>query len=845
MQSSDSKRPSESDAAAARYFLLDMGKEKFGDCILCLVGGQTILIDGGHPGDFDGQPTSASIPDQIGAILEADPPYDIDLLVVTHCHLDHIGCLPKMVKEGVLNVRWALVADEKLGWGKRIAGPDSDVLPDAPVAARVVAALREEPRADDFERDEDIERFLQDAVTLEQSYKTMLATLTGGGTTVVRYGRDSHQPVETEFAAAQLEILGPTGAHLEICRQAIASSMQDAVADTVALANSDAASSDVELYRALSSTRHDAVTDGDRLGAALNDQSIILALGPDSSRVLLTADMQFADPAVPGLDEEMTALREVVAQAGPYKVVKLAHHGSHNGLDESVRADWAGTRLFAISGGSNDPTHPARPVLTLLKNEQDHITWARTDKNGQIEIRPSAATPFTISKGSLNNGAVNPKPPKPRDAGAAAVAEPPRISETFGGGVLEVTARIPSHLKRVVISIDSELRDAVPRAGVAGGTTRPSRSEPARAVERSTDRSRIGGGRPLPPLLFVSSLSTLASNIGRAEADAAVKLIEQSGQTYLDVSGAADPADAVRRALGKDHKGVVLLGGYDVLPAKRLDTLPAEVRTRLGDRSQADFDDFIVWSDAIYGDADGDDLPEIPVSRVPDGKSGELVLSALRSPGINTEVKRFAILNAKRPFAADILDLVRGDAAALISLPATVDDVDATATEVPLVYFMLHGFDGDGTRFAGQEPEYPDSFDIDQVPAAGSGVVFTGCCWGALTVRQLASRVVPARALTPRTADQSIALRFLKAGYTAFVGCTGSHYSPPDRDLTHGKPMHVGFWEQLNAGRPPADALFAAKIQYLRDMPHGMDDLWDIAVEHKTLRQFTCLGLGW
>lgn len=64
-----------------------MGKEKFGDCLLCLVGGKAILIDGGHPGDFDGQLGTASLPDQIGAILGTEPPYAIDLLVVTHAHL--------------------------------------------------------------------------------------------------------------------------------------------------------------------------------------------------------------------------------------------------------------------------------------------------------------------------------------------------------------------------------------------------------------------------------------------------------------------------------------------------------------------------------------------------------------------------------------------------------------------------------------------------------------------------------------------------------------------------------------------------------------------------------------
>src|SRR5690349_21356228 len=128
--------PPNADATTPRYFLLDMGKEKYGDSILCLVAGKTILIDGGHPGDFDGQTGSDSLPDQIGAILNVDQPYPIDLLIVTHCHLDHIGCLPRMVRDGVLDVTWALVADEKLGWGKRIGGSDAAVLPDSPVAAR-------------------------------------------------------------------------------------------------------------------------------------------------------------------------------------------------------------------------------------------------------------------------------------------------------------------------------------------------------------------------------------------------------------------------------------------------------------------------------------------------------------------------------------------------------------------------------------------------------------------------------------------------------------------------------------------------------------------------------------
>ena len=421
----------------------------------------------------------------------------------------------------------------------------------------------------------------------------------------------------------------------------------------------------------------------------------------------------------------------------------------------------------------------------------------------------------------------------------------PRITSTVTDGMLEVTARIPDRLRRVVISIESELRGAESSPGSGRPAARPPRPEFELHDERPSDSAKLGGGRDLPPLLFVSNRAALARNIGQSETEAALKLIERSGQSYVDVADPVNAVDAVRRALVKTHRAVVVLGGYDVLPAKRLDTLPAEVRDRLGDETETDHDNFIVWSDALYGDADGDDLPEIPVSRIPDGKSGELVLNALRAPGITTEINRLAILNAKRPFAEDIVALIRGDVAPLISLPYGVDDLVEGAADVPLLYFMLHGLDSDGTRFLGQEPEYPDSFYIDQIPPSGSGVVFTGCCWGALPVRQIASRVAPGRTVTPRTADQSIALRYLKAGYTAFVGCTGSHYSPPGNDDTHGKPMHVAFWEELNEGRYPAEALFAAKIRYLRDMPHGMDDLWDIAVEHKTLRQFTCLGLGW
>jgi len=104
-------------------YLLDMGEQIYGDCLLCLAGGKTILIDGGHQKDFTGQPGYDSIPTQLSGILEG-PPFSVDLLVVTHCHTDHIGCLPEMIAAKQLAPKWALVADEDLGFGSA-NGPDA------------------------------------------------------------------------------------------------------------------------------------------------------------------------------------------------------------------------------------------------------------------------------------------------------------------------------------------------------------------------------------------------------------------------------------------------------------------------------------------------------------------------------------------------------------------------------------------------------------------------------------------------------------------------------------------------------------------------------------------------
>src|SRR5262249_39975797 len=137
-------------------------------------------------------------------------PHRIDLLIVTHAHQDHTGCLPKLVDQDIVRFRWALISDIELGWG---------VLPDGRPEANIgdervremMLALRDEcapltPHASDAR----VSEFVADAVSLEETYGTMLDTLRSRGTKLVRIGRDSPTRLQNEFASVNLRVLGPS-----------------------------------------------------------------------------------------------------------------------------------------------------------------------------------------------------------------------------------------------------------------------------------------------------------------------------------------------------------------------------------------------------------------------------------------------------------------------------------------------------------------------------------------------------------------------------------------------------------------------------------------------------------
>ena len=100
-----------------------------------------------------------------------------------------------------------------------------------------------------------------------------------------------------------------------------------------------------------------------------------------------------------------------------------------------------------------------------------------------------------------------------------------------------------------------------------------------------------------------------------------------------------------------------------------------------------------------------------------------------------------------------------------------------------------------------------------------------------------------------RTSENSIALKFLESGVLAFIGCTGTHYSPTEPPYDYfGGPIHSLFWDQfMNKQKfeSPAKALFEAKKVIVLGIPHAKTGPLAEAIERKIVRQYTCLGLGW
>jgi beta-lactamase superfamily II metal-dependent hydrolase len=849
----------------SRIHLLDVGESQYGDCIFCEIIGERILIDGGHESDFEGSDEHPSIPAQLRALADTPPnrPTKLSLLVVSHAHADHVGCLPAMVEQGLITAEWALLVDPNLAWSSDEADDSSD-------AASLLAALREEPRYD-LDSIDAFKAFADGAAKLQGNYRQMIRTLKSNGTKVVLHGTSPLAALEKRFAGIGLKVLGPSRAHLRACADRIHAAGRDFLRDaTDALAADGEA---FELYRILQQAwakEIDPVIDAGRsegmeddagatdaarnLGPVINLQSSAFILDDGTHRFLFTGDAQLERPEVAdaAIDASIAKIFRGIRDHAPYDFVKLGHHGSYNAFGDTLLSSIGEqSKHFGICTGANSKHHPSRRAIDLLKARGRDVTWARTDKNGAVTFAfTNGALDVTKARGRLNDSTL-PMPDErtaPLPGLSAHSPELPPMSAVATGALPTATVpieiRIP-YVPGIPLEVSLTLRVAAPES-------QPAKAEiPTVATIRGPDSTEpqtlnLAAGRNLPQLLFLTHSGRLAANIGREAADRVLLHLREKGHVVVEAANSPgttpleDACAAARTAINEHSKvcGVVILGGYDVVPAQRRDVAPgAPQAVRLNDQE----DRYVVWSDAVYADTDGDGMAELPVSRIPDGRSEQLVVAALSVPAYSQLQNRHGLRNAHRPFADKIYKRMKGSASMLQSHPHP----DGTATyEVcgDHVYLMLHGDYDDATRFWGERSDNSvvEALHIDQVRINPGTIVFTGCCWGALPVRELAS-MSGSDHPTPRTTADSIALRCLSQGARAFVGCTGMHYSPQGLGIdTVSGPLHDGFWRRIGEGMPPAKALFEAKTEYIAHPARAKSNR-----DRKIFEQFTVLGLGW
>jgi beta-lactamase superfamily II metal-dependent hydrolase len=823
-------------AGALRIHLIDIGDREYGECLLIEAGGKRILVDGGHQGDEVPDGAYVGIAQQLRDLGGAQK-VAIDLLVLSHAHADHVGCLPDLVSGGVIDAEWALLPDPDLSWGRAIGASPPD-LPDAVKPA--VAGVREEvPAQETLVDDARLDAFLADAVSLETRYGQLVGGLRDAGTTIVFHGRDPEDALLNAFDGIRLEILGPSQTQLLLTAELMSRAMDAISTDALAMADTlgDAPGTPRAVYRRLIGPRPDAADATSRPGNLVNLQSLAVTLRQGGRRIFFAGDMELADPEASNaaLRAEVTALRGRMRSRRPYAYAQLGHHGSANASNASTLDDLGSPNLVGMSAGRASDKHPASTVMAAAATSGAH--WVRTDRNGLVTMTAKGTKGWTISP---SRGAIDDPTPAGADARVAgagslvaapgiASSQPPAavVAQRSIDGV-EVTI-LTSRPVRVTIALeDGASATRVPLGGTA-----------------DAGPLRLGGGRPLPRLLYVTDPARLAINVGVSEAGTVVDALRGAQGDLLEVDGSQATSQIRERvaaalAGNADIAGVVLVGGYDVIPADVVDVLPPAIAQSV-DRD-GDADRFIVWTDDLYAQRVG--APSVPISRVPDGHRADVLFAGLSAPSPRIASAN-GVRNVMRPFAETTYSVLTGRSPMSVSEPDLVPDVRGTLVG-DTIYLMLHGYWRDGTRMWGEAGgEYPEAVNLTCVDNRPGAVVFTGACWGALIVDTQASRYAPAAPVGSRGPGESIALAFLAGGANAFVGCTGSHYSPSTPPYrTAGAPLHQSFLSYRTIGQSPAAALSQAKHDYVAAMPHSAGPA-ALAVEHKLVWQFTCLGLGW
>jgi hypothetical protein len=131
--------------------------------------------------------------------------------------------------------------------------------------------------------------------------------------------------------------------------------------------------------------------------------------------------------------------------------------------------------------------------------------------------------------------------------------------------------------------------------------------------------------------------------------------------------------------------------------------------------------------------------------------------------------------------------------------------------------------------------------DITNAHAPG-GVIKLGTCYGAWTIDTTLRGVA-----SHKTAENSIALAYLRSGTRAVVGESHISYAYPigtDGPYFSASGYEILFWRHLLSGKTPIDAFYQAKLDLASTLQQALDagEVELALVNFKTLHEELYLG---
>ncbi len=337
-------------------------------------------------------------------------------------------------------------------------------------------------------------------------------------------------------------------------------------------------------------------------------------------------------------------------------------------------------------------------------------------------------------------------------------------------------------------------------------------------------------------VLVVTRVAVLREKLG-ADADAVLAAAARVGEVHdLDGSGVTrdTPETAVpevQRLLGTGRwKYLLILGNDDAVPF-------VHVANPVGASEKSALDEWDLPSDWLpsddpYSDLNGDEygIPDIPTTRIPSSEDAQLLLTQLGEI-VPPDGAAFALVNSERKSQAGVVLGAIGSKVQVQLRYAPPSDAasfgaDPAARSARYLYILLHGIGvltnvwstntvawepADGDRpFDGEwvvkESVQADAVTVETDPTSG-GVVQVGACYGAWTLDTVQEP-------QHKTADNSLALHYLKSGARAYVADTHLSYSTligPDETPKGRTGFELLFWRGVNEGLAPIDAFFEAK----------------------------------